>query len=79
MSGSHGAAAGNPIDELRDRLSRYVAADLQARPITDRETVQWVVEKFREKYGASDVKKYDSKFDVAVVADLETAATAARR
>jgi hypothetical protein len=26
-----------------------------------------VVEKFREKYGASDVKKYYSKFDVAVV------------
>jgi hypothetical protein len=27
-----------------------------------------VVEKFREKYGAIDVKKYYSKFDVAVLA-----------
>jgi hypothetical protein len=30
-----------------------------------------VVEKFREKYGAKDVKKYDSKFDAAVVVALE--------
>jgi hypothetical protein len=28
-----------------------------------------VVEKFRAKYGAGDVKKYYSKFDVAVVAE----------
>jgi hypothetical protein len=28
------------------------------------------VEKFREKYGARDVKKYYSKFDVAVVVDV---------
>jgi hypothetical protein len=26
-----------------------------------------VIEKFREKYGAKDVKKYYSNFDVAVV------------
>jgi hypothetical protein len=29
-----------------------------------------VVEKFRAKYGASDVKKYYSKFDVAVVVQM---------
>jgi hypothetical protein len=29
-----------------------------------------VVEKFRGKYGASDVKKYYSKFDVAVLAQM---------
>jgi hypothetical protein len=29
-----------------------------------------VIEKFREKYGAGDVKKYYSKFDVAVVAEM---------
>jgi hypothetical protein len=28
-----------------------------------------VVEKFRKKYGAGDVKKYYWKFDVAVVAE----------
>jgi hypothetical protein len=30
-----------------------------------------VVEKFRQKYGARDVKKYYSKFDVAVVVDFK--------
>jgi hypothetical protein len=39
-------------------------------PIADAEGVQPVVEKFREKYGAGDVKKYYSKFDVAVVAQI---------
>jgi hypothetical protein len=29
-----------------------------------------VVEKFRDKYGVGDVKKYYSKLDVAVVARL---------
>ena len=29
-----------------------------------------VIERFREKYGAKDVKKYYSKFDVAVVVQL---------
>jgi len=32
----------------------------------DTENVESVVEKFRGKYGAKDVKKYYSKFDVAV-------------
>jgi hypothetical protein len=39
--------------------------------MTDAKTVKSVVEKFREKYGAGDVKKYYSKFDVAVVGELE--------
>lgn len=39
-------------------------------PITDAKTVKSVIERFREKYGASDVKKYYSKFDVAVVAEM---------
>jgi hypothetical protein len=30
-----------------------------------------VVERFREKYGASDVKKYYSRFDVAVLAQAK--------
>jgi deazaflavin-dependent oxidoreductase (nitroreductase family) len=38
--------------------------------ITDLKQVSAVVEKFREKYGAKDVKKYYSKFDVAVLAQL---------
>jgi hypothetical protein len=32
--------------------------------------VSSVIEKFRAKYGASDVKKYYSKFDVAFVAQM---------
>ena len=39
--------------------------------MTDTKTVKSVVEKFREKYGAKDVKKYYSKFDVAVRAEPE--------
>ena len=39
----------------------------QAVPVTDAKAVKSVVEKVREKYGAKDVKKYYSKFDVAVV------------
>src|SRR5271169_3317790 len=48
--------------------ARAGAADFQAVPITDQRQVSSVVEKFRAKYGAGDVKKYYSKFDVAVVA-----------
>jgi deazaflavin-dependent oxidoreductase (nitroreductase family) len=47
---------------------RGAQSEFQAVPITDAKRVSSVVEKFREKYGASDVKKYYSKFDVAVLA-----------
>ena len=43
-------------------------AEFKAVPITDANEVKSVVEKFRDKYGAGNVKKYYSKFDVAVVA-----------
>ena len=45
-------------------------AELKVVPTTDPKQVASVVEKFRVKYGASDVKKYYSKFDVAVLAQL---------
>jgi deazaflavin-dependent oxidoreductase (nitroreductase family) len=45
-------------------------AKFQAAPISGDKAVKSVVEKFREKYGAKDVKKYYSKFDVAVVVQL---------
>jgi len=41
-------------------------SDLQAVPVTDAKQVSSVVAKFRVKYGAGDIKKYYSKFDVAV-------------
>ncbi len=50
--------------------ARGAEAKLQAVPITDATGVSSVVEKFRDKYGASDVKKYYSKFDVAVLAQI---------
>jgi deazaflavin-dependent oxidoreductase (nitroreductase family) len=43
-------------------------AEVKADPLTDHKQVSSVVEKFRAKYGAGDVKKYYSKFDVAVLA-----------
>lgn len=45
-------------------------AALQVVPMTDAKQVASVAEKFRAKYGASNVKKYYSKFDVAVLAQL---------
>jgi len=46
-------------------------AELKVTPITDPKQVASVAEKFRSKYGDSDVKKYYSKFDVAVLADMQ--------
>jgi len=46
------------------------AAEFQAVPITDAARVLSVVEKFRHKHGTSDVKKYYSKFDVAVLVPM---------
>jgi deazaflavin-dependent oxidoreductase (nitroreductase family) len=45
-------------------------AEVQAVPVKDATQVKSVVEKFRDKYGATDVKKYYSKLDVAVVAQV---------
>lgn len=50
---------------------RGAKSQLKAQPIVDPAQVKAVVEKFREKYGAGDVKKYYSKFDVAVVAAVQ--------
>ena len=50
--------------------ARGAETKLQAVPITDTKGVSSVVEKFRAKYGASDVKKYYAKFDVAVLAQM---------
>jgi len=46
--------------------ARGAEAEFRAEPITDAKAVKSVIEKFREKYGAKDVKRYYSKFDVAV-------------
>jgi len=46
-----------------------VEAELTA-VATDATQVSSVVEKFSDKYGASDVRKYYSKFDVTVLAQM---------
>jgi len=50
--------------------ARGAEAAFRVVPITEAKAVKSVIEKFREKYGAGDVKKYYSKFDVAVVVQL---------
>jgi deazaflavin-dependent oxidoreductase (nitroreductase family) len=45
-------------------------AEVKVVPFTATEQVSSVIEKFRSKYGAGNVKKYYSKFDVAVSAKL---------
>jgi hypothetical protein len=50
--------------------ARGEEVEVKAVPLTDTKQVSPVVEKFRSKYGAGDVKKYYSKFDVAVVAKI---------
>jgi deazaflavin-dependent oxidoreductase (nitroreductase family) len=50
--------------------ARGAEAGVKVIPVTDAARVSSVVEKFREKYGAGDVKKYYSKFDVAVLAQM---------
>jgi deazaflavin-dependent oxidoreductase (nitroreductase family) len=61
----------NALKNPRIRIdARGEETELQALAITDTAKVSSVVEKFREKYGAGDVKKYYSKFDVAVIAQV---------
>ena len=50
--------------------ARGAEAEFKAVPITDVKEVASVVAKFRAKYGASDVKKYYSKPNVAFLAQM---------
>lgn len=50
-------------------LAHGLEAELRAQTLMDRKQVSSIIEKFRGKY-AGDVERYYSKFDVAVVADL---------
>jgi len=57
----------NPIMRVD---ARGAEAEVKIVPVTEAKQVSSVVDKFRDKYGAGDVKKYYSKFDVAVVAPI---------
>lgn len=50
--------------------ARGAEAQFRVIPLTESKAVKAVIEKFREKYGAKDVKKYYSKFDVALLVEL---------
>ena len=61
----------NVLQDPRISISaRSDEAGFQAVLLTDAKAVASVVEKFREKYGVKDVKKYYSNFDVALMVDL---------
>ena len=71
VQGSHTQWYRNVLKNPSIRVdARGAEAEFQAAPITDDKAVKSVIEKFREKYGAKDVKKYYSKFDVAVAVAL---------
>jgi len=62
----------NVLKKPTIRISaRGAEAEFEAVPITDAARVSSVIDKFRAKYGAGDVKKYYSKFDVAVLAEMQ--------
>lgn len=61
----------NALKNPKIRIDAHGAqVELRAEPITHLDAVKSVIEKFREKYGRGDVRKYYSKFDVAVVVSL---------
>jgi deazaflavin-dependent oxidoreductase (nitroreductase family) len=61
----------NVLTNPRIRIdARGEEAEVKVVPVTDAAQVSSVVEKFRAKYGANDVKKYYSKFDVAVLGEM---------
>src|SRR5580704_12520699 len=59
---------------LNNPMIRIVAQGAEAKVkvvfVTDAAQVSSVVEKFRAKYGTNDVKKYYSKLNVAVLAQM---------
>ena len=51
--------------------ARGVKGIVSATPIKQQKSVNSVVNRFRKKYGTEDVRKYYSKFDVAVSAEIK--------
>ena len=57
--------------------AKHTTITARAKPITAAAQVSKIVAQFRAKYGAADVKKYYTKFDVGVVVRLPSPATPA--
>ena len=66
----------NLLRNRRIRISaRGAEAEFKATVVEDPKVVAAIVDKFREKYGKADIKRYYSKFDVAVVVNLSKGET----
>lgn len=71
VSGSETQWYKNVLKNPKIRIEANGATtELQVVPVNDRKRVATIADRFREKYGATDVKKYYSNFDVALVADV---------
>ena len=72
VSGSDSEWYKNVLKQPNVTLSTEEATyTAKARPITDPAKVREIVDKFRAKYGAGEVAKYYSKFDVAAEVELK--------
>jgi hypothetical protein len=59
------------VREPIDWNARGVEAEFRAVPVTAAKALKAVVEKFREKYGANDVKKYHLEVRCSAVGTAE--------
>jgi hypothetical protein len=72
VKGSDSSWYKNILRTPRMALSAKAAQiSVNVRPITEPNRVREIVEKFRAKYGAADVQKYYTNFDVAVEVGLD--------
>ena len=72
VHGSHTQWYRNVLKNPQIRIdARGVKAELTGAPISKSDAVNAVIERFRQKYGAGDVKKYYWKLDVAVLLELK--------
>jgi deazaflavin-dependent oxidoreductase (nitroreductase family) len=72
VEGTHTQWYKNVLKDPAVRINAGGAeAELKVVSITEAKRVASVVEKFRGKYGNNDVKKYYSRFDVAIFTQLQ--------
>ena len=61
----------NVLKSKRIKISSgKVSLDLVAKPISESKRVASIADKFRKKHGASDVKKYYTRYDAAIELSL---------
>ena len=61
----------NVLKSKRIKISSgKVSLDLAAKPISEPKRVASIADKFRKKHGASDVKKYYTRYDAAIELSL---------